>query len=31
MYTLIENVNKEFLKRAGLFFKPEGTRGAIQS
>ncbi len=36
IYTLIENVNKQFLKRAlppgtGLLFKPEGTRGGVQS
>jgi spore coat protein H len=35
-YLLIENVNKQFLKRAlppgtGLLFKPEGTRGGITS
>lgn len=36
LYVLLENVNKQFLKRAlppgtGLLFKPEGTRGGIQS
>jgi len=36
IYTLIENVNKQFLKNAlppgtGLLMKPEGTRGGIQS
>ena len=36
MYTLIENVNKQFLKNAlppgtGLLFKPEGTPGGITS
>jgi spore coat protein H len=36
LYTLIENVNKQFLKRAlppgtGLLLKPEGTRGGVQS
>ena len=35
-YTLIENVNKQFLKNAlppgnGLLMKPEGTRGGVQS
>jgi spore coat protein H len=35
-YTLIENVNKQFLKNAlppgtGLLFKPEGTRGGVTS
>jgi spore coat protein H len=36
VYLLIENINKQFLKRAlppgtGLLFKPEGTRGGITS
>ncbi len=36
LYVLIENVNKQFLKRAlppgtGLLFKPEGSRGGIQA
>jgi hypothetical protein len=36
VFTLVENVNKQFLKRAfppgnGLLMKPEGTRGGISS
>jgi spore coat protein H len=36
VYTLVENVNKQFLKRVlppgtGLLMKPEGTRGGVQS
>jgi spore coat protein H len=36
VYTVVENVNKRFLKRAlppgtGLLMKPEGTRGGVQS
>src|SRR6185436_5919488 len=36
VYVLIENVNKQFLKRelppgTGLLMKPEGMRGGIQS
>jgi spore coat protein CotH len=36
VYTVVENINKRFLKRAlppgtGLLMKPEGTRGGVQS